>query len=131
MHTLQAALEAYALDHDGIYPESAELLKNEAVKKNYWRHFKNPYINKHGYGVSFVDMKEWQKNKRYERENSGYFWGLRVRWTDSDVSEKTQYVTSGIVLYDYIQPTLYRIYGVDGSGVIIKDRGEAFYLTNE
>ncbi len=127
MHTFQTALEIYVVDH-GVYPESAELLKSEAVKQNYWKSFKNPYTNMHGYGRSFGDMSEWEKGEAYKHKSAGYFWGLRVRWNPP---VKTEYLTPGMVLYEYVKSGHYRIYGSDGDGVIIKDRGRNFYLSNE
>lgn len=118
-------------DHNGTYPRSAELLKNEAVEQNEWKPFKTPYTHTYGYGLSFEDMSKWKKSELHKRQSAGYFWGLRVRWQETELADKTKPVTPGLVLYEYIKPTHYRIYGLDGKGSVIKDRDRKFYLSNE
>lgn len=57
MHILQSMVETYAVDWNGYYPGSVEVLKQDAQQKNYWKELTNPFLGRSGRGKSYGD--EW------------------------------------------------------------------------
>lgn len=118
MHTLQTTLETYAVDWGGRYPQTIELLKQDAIAKRYWREINNPfryYDSPPPFLPEYMNLSEYQQAKttlNYKGNNL------------SDVSD-----LKGLVLYNPIPETTnspnitsYELYGVDISGN---------YLTND
>lgn len=103
MHTFQTALETYAVDWGGVYPEDVAEFQSEAVSQNYWKEFKNPFNNQEGAGASYTDL------------------------TAAPTAANTP---EGITAYNRVNTTLYYIYGGKKEGGSILDRGNPFTLSN-
>ncbi|GIW23454.1 MAG: hypothetical protein KatS3mg068_2461 [Candidatus Sericytochromatia bacterium] len=44
MRNLQTMVETYSINNGGICPGKADALRTEALEKNYWKPFKNPFL---------------------------------------------------------------------------------------
>jgi hypothetical protein len=116
MHTIQTTAETYAVDFGGVYPDSMEALAKEAVKRSYWKDFKNPFT-----GLTGADNA----------------WMAKSPKTAIDPSTGTgAIVVSGAVIYDPVEVNgkvlKYYIYGGEKTAnTVILDKGQAFYLTNQ
>lgn len=61
MYTLQTAVETYAVDWGGLYPENVRVLYQEASQGSptpYWKEFENPYTGSQGYQQAFADERD-------------------------------------------------------------------------
>ena len=129
MHTFQTILETYAVDH-GEYPKNIQELKQAAFEGDYWKEFKNPFTSQNGYNKSYGDLshiKINQSTQRLESPEYDYLFGLRVVRTEITI----EYPKKGIVLYEFISSKTYRIYGTKADGLLITDRNNIFFLSNE
>lgn len=105
MHTFQTALETYAVDWGGVYPENVTELHTEAsaAANDYWKDFKNPFTNAEGNAAA------------------GSY---------TDAAADGAALGEGVVGYNRPNTTLYFIYGGKKGGGPILDRGEIFALSN-
>lgn len=117
MHTLQTTLETYAVDWSGRYPQTIELLKQEATAKKYWREIYNPfrYYDSPPFLPEYMNLSEYQQAK------------TTLNYKENTLNEISD--LKGLTLYNPISSgnqsqdiTSYEIYGVDISGN---------YLTND
>ncbi|MFN4151354.1 MAG: hypothetical protein ACK4IX_10460 [Candidatus Sericytochromatia bacterium] len=120
MHTFQTILETYAFYNNGIYPKNIKKLKEEAIKKEYWKEVKNPF---EGYNNTFLDISFFN-NKidclYLQKENEVSF-------------------EAGVVIYNPIinkeqkinKYYLYGTYLLNNKSKLIEDKGKFFYLTNQ
>ncbi len=105
MRVIQSIAETYAVDWGGVYPGTIAELKTQAVARNYWKVFKNPF-------TSSVDD------------------GSDVDGTTVTTSTLPN-VSGGGVGWDSPTLTQYTIYGAEKTnGKPILDRGAVFFLTN-
>lgn len=115
MHILQTALENYAIDWRGQYPERLQELKEEAELFHYWSSFKNPFTKDAGLNKS---MRNFNVRLKHVRENNTI-----------PVNNNSM----GMIIYDtnpYYKnnPISYAIYAVDSKGLILSTNGEPFFL---
>lgn len=109
MHTLQTAVETYALDWKGKYPRDLQALKTEATRpgREYWKEFTNPYTGQSGLNLSYTDKLLPPGSNRDSR---------------------------GLVIYSPVTSSQgiasYYIYGLGKSGERIQDRGHDLTLSN-
>ena len=124
----------YAVDH-GVYPKNLKELQKEAKARAYWRSFDNPYTSRLTSRLvhlpPFGNMADWKKVVNYKLRTVKYLFGLRVRAEEHPEIKTMIEKHIGRVLYAYMSPTHYRVYGVDGEGKLIVSRGKIFYLSNE
>ncbi len=130
MHTLQTAVETYAVKHRGNYPKSLAVLYKEATAQDYWKDFANPYTYAAERSLFMADMPQWKQLTA--QRTSQYVFGLRVRsLPQGEKPTPAERVYAGVVLYAYAAPNGYRIYGLDGQGQLLRDRGETFFLSHD
>lgn len=123
MHTIQTITATYSVDHSGLYPNSAETLVQEAKSKGYWGNPKNPFADYETISATlppvisyddYIQAKSTLNLKGTVLENQGNL--------------------KGIVVYQPISNTLYKIYGVDIFGELIKINNKTtssvYYLSN-
>jgi hypothetical protein len=100
METLQMLINTYGIDHQidfsSHYPKNLIELYNEAKKFKYWEQLKNPYTLKTGIGINgaLMDYENYKKIKKFNCQ--------------------------GLVLYEVIGETKFRIYGCDLKGNLLK-----------
>lgn len=115
MHTIQTSLEIYAIDWNGIYPDTIEQLEQESKVKYYWRETKNPfrlYQPIPNYLPVNMNMSDYQQTK------------ATLNYKGNTLNDKSD--LKGIVVYQPVRygnspPTNYFVYGVDGYGDFIKN----------
>lgn len=120
MYTFQTAVELYAQDHQGYYPQNAEELRIAAKKGGYWHEFINPYTGLD----NIISISE----KIYS--SSSYF---ASQTNNSQISTIKKPEIKGYIVYvteDAKDITKYYIYAVQKDGTFIKDRGKIFCLQN-
>lgn len=100
MHTYQTALETYAVDWGGQYPQSETGAQTDSEQNNgnYWKDFTNPIKQDNPSFIAYA--------------------------ASGDVAN------AGAVGYDPVNTTTYYIYGYDKDGNQIKDKGRVFTLGN-
>ena len=130
MHSLQTMVEIYAANHDGNYPANLNLLEAAARNEHYWRDLKNPYTLASGYGKSYQSLAHWKNIAVHEALQVQYRWGLRLRARGYSKIKVRSSKQPGLVLYEYLSPSHYRIYGVRKGKQLIQDRGKVFFLSN-
>ncbi|MFN8576685.1 MAG: DUF3352 domain-containing protein [Candidatus Sericytochromatia bacterium] len=119
MHILQTTVETYGVDWTGLYPNNIEELKKEAEKHKYWKELKNPITEKTelGKGGSLINYSSYINHKA----NLSTLKGMVI------------YQPSKCQMNKATKKTLcegYKIYGTDEKGMIIKEKGQDFYLSN-
>ena len=140
MHTLQTAVETYAVDWNGRYPGSVQELMLEAKAKAYWKEFHNPYSAEVGLSLSFDDLnsrrKGKQKNYYLSKTIRFYVLGIPVEFEGGPFFIPLAAVPSshtknpGMVIYEHLPNNHYGIYGLDKTGEFIQDKGQNFVLSN-
>lgn len=107
MHTFQTLLESYAIDWGGVYPGDCASLQRDGSEpgRAYWKDFANPFTGTTGPGQSYADA------------------------ASLPLPAPSQ---AGLVLYNPGgQPIMaYFIYGLDKNGEPVRDKGQAFMLSN-
>ncbi|MBT9544920.1 MAG: hypothetical protein IV090_05975 [Candidatus Sericytochromatia bacterium] len=108
MATLEAMLQIYASDWNGVYPESLKTLEQEAKqnKNPYWKDMVNPWTGKSGSQNTLANHKDLLQSGI---EQQGY--------VSFEVPATSKY-------------RRYFIYGYDKHGKKIKDKGQVFVLSN-
>lgn len=116
MHTFQTTLEIYAVDNEGIYPNSLNSLSEESKSKYYWKDLINPFTNKSGIGKdgSVIELKDYKKLTVFAP-------GL-VIFEPKNCPYNTYTKKSNC--------TSYIIYGTNEVGGFIQEKGGNFYLSN-
>lgn len=103
MHTLQTTVETYAVDHQGVYPQTLAELYQEARAQNYWKEMINSVTGKSGLSEICADFSAQQPNP----------------------------AAAGKVIYQIQGPDIkagsYRLYGVDQAGDWLKTREHQVY----
>jgi hypothetical protein len=125
MFTLQTTLETYGVDWGGLYPASLSELHQEATNASnpYWKDAIRP-TSQSDREPAFVDFgKQTQAEEVKSRDPYTEWLGIRFY---SYPKARSRF----LVLYQSESPTRYFIYGLDGEGLLIKDRGEIFVLSN-
>lgn len=120
MHTSQVLVETHAVDWAGLYPSTLKDLKNSATGKNsYWKDIVNPITSKTtlGKGGSMIDysMYNTQKTNMSLLKGMVVYQPLKCKYNSN---AKRNLCES------------YKIYGTDEKGVLIKEKGSNFYLSN-
>lgn len=111
MHTFQTIVESYAIDFGGVYASSVASLRDAGSQagREYWKEFPNPFTGLKGQDKAYADVS---------------------------LMPAPDPANAGLVLYDpgtdgTTRPIIkYFIYGMDKSGSLILDKGDAHYLTN-
>jgi hypothetical protein len=134
MHTFQVALETYAFENGGKYPESSLELSKLAKQGHYWKDFVNPYQGMSGYNKSYRNVSQSELIAIHTKNASSIktsFWykldllGVRL-WEDT-----RYYHLGGQVLYYPITDKKYLIYGARNRDThLMYDRHQAFVLSN-
>lgn len=127
MHTFQTMVEIYAVDHNGVYPQSSQELFEEAFSKDYWKDFKNPNTGTSGYDQSFSDLGA---DKPQEKTATHSY---RVDFLGIRFVEQLNAHPKGKVLYKRISPSQYAIYGEQINSSQLLSSGTTktpFVLTN-
>jgi len=144
MHTVQTAAETYAVDWDGIYPSMLGLpddgstgLVREAIVKNYWKDFKNPFTKEEGPGASYSHVPispKFLQNCDTKYDESGMQVG-QVAYNPSLVYESQ--LQNANVLTESSSNTYnsgadyYCIYGgANYPGRCVSYMGKTFFLSN-
>lgn len=142
MHTLQTAVETYAVDWKGRYPASIHELLSEAKAKAYWKELHNPYSARKGLSLSFDDLisrtKGKQKNYHISKTIHFYVLGIPVEFEGGPFFipfaamplSQAKKPGPGMVIYEYLPNNRYGIYGLDKTGEFIQDKGQNFVLSN-
>lgn len=123
--TIKTALETYSVDWGGAYPNSVEVLKSEAISKNYWIGYMiNPYAKPGTITQNIphtINMSDYQSAKqtlKYKTVNLNSISDLK-----------------GVVLYEPVVKNnliiKYFIYTVDTLGQFLKVNGSEYVLTNQ
>jgi len=122
MHTWQTMLETYAIDHKR-YPASVEDLRSasQAASSPYWKNATNPFMRRQGILDAYMNLSDYTDPP----QNNTYIWGLRIYLGPLHAESN-----KGMVVYEYVNPLLYYIYGTDKHGMFLKDRGREFVLSN-
>lgn len=123
MHTFQTLVETYHQFY-GHYPESIEVLYRTASQDErlYWKNFSNPYTDHHGYRHAILNYDDYFQNGKPPSKPYSEILGVRIYWPD-------RIIPQGQVLYQYLSPQQYRIYGTGKTaGIFVKDRGQNFVL---
>lgn len=131
MHTLQNALEKYAIDFGGIYPKNLRDLEKSARAQGYWEDFQNPYTHQRGYQLSWGSFTHWKRTTGYNPQVKPSLFGLRIRSPQREALQPQIKAQAGMVLYESVSPTHYRIYATDDDGRLITDRHKLFVLSND
>ena len=138
MHTFQTALETYAVDWGGRYPQNVQELFKESTRYKYWKDFQNPIDATSGYGSAYIDHRELLirlKQEKQERERQrkaviqlpAVIMGIQVR----EIKDENDGFLPGIVIYDVnADQATYYIYSMNPDGQWMTDRGQPFVLTN-
>lgn len=118
IHTLQTISEWYALDFNHFYPEDVSDLYKEATKNNYWRSFKNPFTSKTGNNKngSIINYKDYKNGK-----STPSLKGLVIYEPVDCKLEKE---------YNKRLCKIYKIYGTDKNGLLLKKEEKVFFLSN-
>lgn len=117
-HTFQTIVETYAVDWGGVYAGTVIILSSEANTSGraYWKDFVNPFTSKSGLGNSYSDV------------------GVTGTISTGTGGSSATSSHAGLVVYDPQTvgntTTRYYVYGLDKSGLAIRDKGQNFYLTN-
>ncbi|MBT9544430.1 MAG: hypothetical protein IV090_03495 [Candidatus Sericytochromatia bacterium] len=126
MHTLQTTLETYGVDWGGMYPASLSELYQAATRASnpYWKDANRPASQADKQATAFVDFEARTQAEEVRRRDRYTEWlGIRF-YTYAKARSRF------LVLYQSESPTRYFIYGLDGEGQFLKDRGEIFVLSN-
>lgn len=124
MLALQRIVETYAVDA-GKYPASLAVLHSQAIKKGfeYWRDFTNPYSLLRGYQKSYLEYSLYLRLCRPEEIYQLQLTSLLGIYLDLDLVWYAKSQCAGWVLYQYLSPKSYRIYGTDRYGRLIQKKG--------
>lgn len=127
MHTLQATLETFYLEHH-YYPRSVQTLEEEAKRSThpYWKDYYNPFTSTTGHWQAWVDFEYVPFDSYQNKENFVDILGIKILINQ----KKSIQSLSGLVVYAQISNQKYFIYGLDKVGKIIKDKGQVFHLSN-
>lgn len=136
-HTLQFAIETYAMKHDKTYPATLSHLEQDARAENYWKDFVNPSLSRFDYqgrrfsdiskeGLLHLDRSSLHGDAPEPKQYTVYL-GIPI-YTPY---EELEGVYNGEVLYYRPSPFDYVLYGVDEHNRLIQARdGKTFVLTN-
>lgn len=120
MHTTQVLVETHGVDWVGLYPNTVKELVNESNKNDYSKDFKNPITLKSGIGKagSLIDYNTYinQKTNLSLLKGMVIYQPLKCKYNKS--AKRTLCES-------------YKIYGSDDKGLLIKEKGQNFYLTNQ
>lgn len=120
MHTIQTTVETYAVDWGGVYGNFLSNINTEAVNKNYWKEFKNPFTGTQGANESWINNAAAAAAFTVTNGN-----GVAAAITKGGATFYESIDTSGT-------RTKYFIYGGDKKdGSCIVDKGQPFSLTNQ
>ncbi len=131
MHTLQTVVETYAVEWNGAFPTTLDVLEADARAKNYWKEINNPYlwskIRRTALATMPASIDVLEKNVVSE-QSTPYrdIWGIRIHHESFLTGE----VLRGVVFYDYIGPNSYYLYGSDQNGKLLRDRRGFQTLSN-
>lgn len=124
MHALQTMAETY-FEVNGVFPTSVRTLERHAktYQPPYWKNFSNPLTGRQsGEGDSWGDYRHYQA--LFENQHQPVM-GLTLNFGQRDRS-----AWRGMVLYQQVSPTNYRIYGTRYYGELITERGQVFELNH-
>lgn len=141
MHTLQTALETYAVDWKGTYPSHLSVLVAEAQQADYWKDFRNPVTRQDGLNgaimdyPAFVSLARQAEQEQYQLSAylswpPRYVMGVPVNLSLLARDQKKKQALGGLVLYKALDAHHYVIYGTDNTGQLIQDREHVFELSN-
>jgi len=123
MHTFQVLVETYAEKWQGRYPENAHILKQDANQNKgghrpYWKVFSNPYTHQKGLDKSYTQFDSVTYHRKLIKPYLDIL-GIRfyLPWRPD---------LRGQIIYEYVHPGLYRIYGLDHYGDYIMSYGYGF-----
>ncbi len=105
MERVRLMVETFPADGHKVYPQNLEQLYQDAKTDNYWNLHKNPLTGSHSKAGIIADYG----NYLYSGKKENF---------------------AGMVLYERISQSHYRIYGCDNDGKIIQKDGKSFYLSN-
>lgn len=120
MHTFQTMLESYFAEHRHFPPHLPEL-KQDGNKpgKEYWKEFTNPMTGMSGFGRSY---REYPPAGILPPFLEGFGFRLYRQLSRPD--------QAGLVVYRYLNPKQYHIYGLDKTGNLIQNKGQTLVLTH-
>ncbi len=136
MHTLQTIVETYAIDNQGKYPQSLDILKQDALQKGreYWKETLNPFNHRSGLWLSYAQLPG--ENLSFGKEKNSYGVLGAVPYLDVlgipiyHESFARKAASPGLVIYEPVSPTRYYIYGLGKDGTFIFDKGAPLTLSN-
>lgn len=123
MYRLQTMIETHGVEWKGFYPDTIENLKIEAEKPiefSYWKDSINPITGNKGIGKN-GSVINYDFYKSY-KENISDLKGMVIYQSlecNNDESTKKSLCK------------IYKIYGTDKNGEIIKEKGQEFYVSND
>lgn len=136
MHELQTMVETYALDHDGQYPTSVQMLEAAARQQNYWKNLNNRYANGHDCryflsgNCSLANYTDYRGLPPHMPPRPATWLNMLGFPVDLPVAKPPVQYWQGMVLYQFVSVKHYRIYGTDKNGNFIQDKGQDYYLSN-
>lgn len=105
MERVRLMVETFPTGEQKIYPQNLEQLYQDATTDNYWNLYKNPLTGARHPASVIADYSDY------------LYSGNKQKF-------------AGMVLYESVSRSVYRIYGCDKEGKIIQKNGRHFYLSN-
>ncbi len=126
MFTLQTTLETYGVDWGGMYPATLSELHQAATTASnpYWKDAIRPGSQVDKQASAFADFEAQTQAEEVRRRDPYTEWlGIRF-YTYAKARSRF------LVLYQSESPTRFFIYGLNGDGQILTDKGEPLVLSN-